>query len=251
MGFSGFIHGNLLPGRLISMYGSGPSISNIEALNDNLQISQAQSAGNRLQMSCDLGALQSFNAVAVFNHNLDHGGTLDFYHSLDGSTWTGPLTLRPPSFFGTTWTDIYVPLAPLTTRYVRFDLASAIGTTALIGEIVVGNLASLSKQYDFGYSKIFQLDRSIENINGSYYIENRTKSRGYRLPFSQMVSMDHYLIETALEEGYTVFVPDIDRRDCMQGVILDDKLDWKCDSAGEDTQISFISSAVRANAIRR
>lgn len=176
----------------------------------------------------DLGSVKSIDTFAMFGVNLSLAGTSRIRASafdtsgLVGEIYdSGVMTGRVDPAYGAL---IALAQAPVSARYIRFDLSDASLTTLEAGRMVVGRRHTFAYNYSFGAQR-GRVDRSrrTESRGGQTYIDADNSYRTADISFDALTESERFGV--------------IERLERVNGTKLDVLLILKSDSdnLGRDT----------------
>jgi len=186
----------------------------------------------------DFGEVKTFEAIAILEHNLSDGDTITLELSNDGFTTvdeTINITVNKKNLYKLFDTQKQY-------QYLRLNITKTSGIIE-IGEIYIGLKYVFEKNYNWGYSRIYNLYADVENVNGQFFQANKTEQRGYKLQFSYMTKQQAEMFEMLTKQPALVFFEDENEPDCLHGIITTKAPEWVIDLGYYSGEIVFMGNS--------
>lgn len=197
---------------------------------------------NTTEITWDFGEVKSFEGIAILEHNLVPGDTITLKLSNDNFT-----TVNETINIGVNERNLY-KLFDTTKQYqyLKLEIAKSSGVIE-VGEVFIGLKYIFERNYNWGYSRIYNLYADIENVNGQFFQQNKVEQKGYKLKFSYMTKGQREKFEELIKETGLVFIEDTSEQECLHGIITTKSPEWVVDLGYYSGEIVFMGNSVEVS----
>lgn len=180
---------------------------------DNIVQTYIKSTGTSLRLTWDQGAAKAITAISFHNHNIPATGTQTLSFSADNFSTTAVTVNLTPA------TDNFFKVFTSASYQYQRTINNVSSGVVQIGEIYMGTLFTPSVDIAPQYRETFRINRSVNIVNGQYFIRNISKHTGFQIEYRGVTSTDIDTFKTIAAGGHCVFIPDLDGTACYHGVI--------------------------------
>ena len=197
-----------------------------------------------------------FSSFSIINHNIAEGSTINLKLSSTGFASfnetidiSGEWYLRyiykkneSGNLLKTFASNLYKIFSEKIYKYIRLEIISS--APIQIGEIFIGDVFSLTRNYNWGFGLIFNTEKTIENINGQYIEEQTSESQGYSLMFEGVQPAEYDSFKHLIRAGAKIFIPNMDEKECFCGVIAKNSFEANRKYHSDSFSLNFMENAL-------
>ena len=193
------------------------------------------SSGNSVIIDIEFPESITFSGVSIVNHNLSQASTATI--SLSNTSFLEPTeiftihenwysrliekkddsgTLKE-IFASNLWKNFPVKSA----KYIRFEISST--DIIRIGTIFIPtHVFQFPRNYLWDFTRTFRVNRDIDNVNGQFYIDQKSEHEGFQITFPKIDHIYYEDFKRIFRPHPKVFIPFFDQPECYHGQILDE-----------------------------